>query len=30
MEDLIYRVILAGVGVAIIAGILGCFVIWKK
>ncbi|MEK9574835.1 MAG: metal ABC transporter permease [Gammaproteobacteria bacterium] len=30
MEDLIYRVILAGVGVAIIAGILGCFVIWKR
>jgi zinc transport system permease protein len=30
MEDFILRIFLAGVGVAIVAGALGCFVIWKR
>ncbi|CAC9629719.1 Zinc ABC transporter, permease protein ZnuB [uncultured Gammaproteobacteria bacterium] len=30
MEDFIFRAILAAVGISIIAGSLGCFVIWKR
>ena len=30
MDDFIYRAIVASIGVSIIAGSLGCFVIWKR
>ena len=30
MDDFIYRAIVAAIGVSIIAGSLGCFVIWKR
>ena len=30
MEDFIYRALLASFGVSVIAGSLGCFVIWKR
>jgi len=30
MDDFIYRAIIASIGVSIIAGSLGCFVIWKR
>jgi zinc transport system permease protein len=30
VEDFIFRAILAAVGISIIAGSLGCFVIWKR
>ena len=30
MEDFIYRAIVAAIGVSVIAGSLGCFVIWKR
>ncbi len=30
MEDFIFRAVLASVGISIIAGSLGCFVIWKR
>ncbi len=30
MEDFILRAILAAIGIAVIAGSLGCFVIWKR
>ena len=30
MDDFIYRAIIAAIGVSIIAGSLGCFVIWKR
>ena len=30
MEDFILRAILAAIGISIIAGSLGCFVIWKR
>lgn len=30
MEDFIFRALLAAIGIAIIAGSLGCFVIWKR
>ena len=29
-DDFFYRALLVGVGVAIIAGPLGCFVIWRR
>lgn len=30
MEDFIFRAVLAAIGISIIAGSLGCFVIWKR
>ena len=30
MDDFIYRAIIASIGVSLIAGSLGCFVIWKR
>ncbi|MBT3187048.1 MAG: metal ABC transporter permease, partial [Candidatus Thioglobus sp.] len=30
MEDFIFRALLAAIGISIIAGSLGCFVIWKR
>ena len=30
MDDFIYRALIASIGVSIIAGSLGCFVIWKR
>ena len=30
MDDFIYRALIAAIGVSIIAGSLGCFVIWKR
>ena len=30
MDDFIYRAIVAAIGVSVIAGSLGCFVIWKR
>ena len=30
IEPFIIRAILAGVGIAIIAGAIGCFVVWRK
>lgn len=30
MEDFIFRAILAAIGISIIAGSIGCFVIWKR
>ncbi len=30
MEYFIIKILLAAVGIAIIAGLLGCFVIWKQ
>jgi len=30
MDDFIYRALIASLGVSVIAGSLGCFVIWKR
>ena len=30
IEPFIIRAIIAGVGIAIIAGAIGCFVVWRK
>ena len=30
LEPFLIRAIIAGIGVAIIAGIIGCFVVWRK
>src|SRR5690606_8375287 len=30
MDDFIWRALLAGVGVALVAGPLGCFVVWRR
>ena len=30
LEPFLIRAIVAGIGVAIIAGIIGCFVVWRK
>jgi hypothetical protein len=30
MEDFIFRALLAAIGISIIAGSLGCFVIWRR
>ena len=30
IEPFIMRAIIAGIGVAIIAGAIGCFVVWRK
>ncbi|MEL6965736.1 MAG: metal ABC transporter permease, partial [Pseudomonadota bacterium] len=30
LEDFLLRALLAGIGVALIAGPLGCFVVWRR
>ena len=30
LEDFFWRAMLAGIGVALVAGPLGCFVVWRK
>jgi ABC-type Mn2+/Zn2+ transport systems, permease components len=30
MDDFILRALLAGLGVALIAGPMGCFVVWRR
>lgn len=30
MDDFIWRALIAGLGVALIAGLLGCFVVWRR
>ena len=30
MDDFIINAIISGIGIALITGLLGCFVIWKK
>ena len=30
LDDFIWRALIAGIGVALIAGALGCFVVWRR
>ncbi|MDP6205850.1 MAG: metal ABC transporter permease, partial [SAR324 cluster bacterium] len=30
LDDFIWRAVIAGAGVALVAGPLGCFVVWRR